>query len=42
MFEERQVGVVVEGDPKKLEGKQVDADGDIRLVSGRHAYACSC
>lgn len=38
LFEGRQVGVVVEGDPKKLEGKQVDADGDIRLVSSRGAH----
>lgn len=30
MFEGRQVGVVTEGDPKKLEGKTVDADGDIK------------
>lgn len=29
IFENRVVGKVVEGDPKKLEGKKVDADGDI-------------
>ncbi|KAK5626552.1 hypothetical protein RRF57_002267 [Xylaria bambusicola] len=29
MFNGEQVGIVVEGDAKKLKGKQVDADGDI-------------
>ncbi|KAI0120789.1 hypothetical protein F4776DRAFT_655681 [Hypoxylon sp. NC0597] len=29
MFNGEQVGIVVEGDPKKLKGKSVDADGDI-------------
>ncbi|KAK7417802.1 hypothetical protein QQZ08_011498 [Neonectria magnoliae] len=29
MYEGRQVGVVVEGDPKKLKGSKVDEDGDI-------------
>jgi len=32
IFEGRQVGTVSEGDPKKLEGKTVDADGDITYV----------
>lgn len=34
MFEEQQVGIVVEGDAKKLKGKKVDADGDILDRSG--------
>jgi hypothetical protein len=29
IFEGRVIGKVVEGDAKKLEGKKVDADGDI-------------
>jgi len=29
IFEGRKIGTVSEGDPKKLEGKTVDADGDI-------------
>jgi len=30
MFEGEKVGEITEGEPKKLVGKQVDADGDIR------------
>lgn len=34
IFEGKVVGKVVEGDPKKLEGKKVDADGDILDKNG--------
>ncbi|KAI1473153.1 uncharacterized protein F4812DRAFT_465072 [Daldinia caldariorum] len=34
MFNGEQVGILVEGDPKKLKGKPVDADGDILDQAG--------
>ncbi|KAI0175403.1 hypothetical protein BJ166DRAFT_514697 [Pestalotiopsis sp. NC0098] len=34
MFNEEQVGIVVDGDAKKLKGKPVDADGDILDKNG--------
>lgn len=34
LFEGKQVGIVVEGDSKKLAGKHVDADGDILSKNG--------